>query len=193
MKWSIDEGKTWYDFSPTKKERAPINLFVNAGVGRDLIHQSDWEALKDVLETGYDPPFPMILISRAHELADQGLWRHAFIEGVTALELAIQTFYRERARSDKVFQESLKSFWELPLRTQLLTIVLAAQNFGDPSSEDIRSALRAIEIRNNLVHEGFDKDESDEKCLRALLRVAGALNSGPGLRLPPMPSGNSLS
>ena len=192
MRWSIDKGATWSDFSPTKRERAPITIVADAGVGRDLIRESDWRGLESTSVAGFEPSLPAVLISRAHELADMGLWRHAFVEGVTALELAIQTFYRDRARTDKVLQESFQSFWELPLRTQLLTVALAAQNEVKMAIEDLRAALRAIDIRNAIVHEGSDKNESDEKVLRALLRVAGGLMPGPRLKLPPMPSGNAL-
>jgi len=192
MKWSLDNGVTWSDFVPNKKTRAPLKIMLHGAVGKDLIHQSDWESLRSIVNSGYDPPFTATLISSAHELADQGRWQHAFISGVTALEVAIQAFYRERVAHQKAIQDSLQPFWKMPLPARLTAVSLVLQASAGISAQDIQASLQAIEIRDEIVHEGLDPKERDEGILRALLRVASALLPGPRLRFPPMHSGNAL-
>ncbi|MBI5476340.1 MAG: hypothetical protein HY964_06355 [Ignavibacteriales bacterium] len=193
MKWSNDDGASWSDFIPNEEKISLTLRICGEQTWRELLHESDWREIQDLTQSGYEPSFAGTLITLAHELADQDKLRHAFIEGITALEVAIEEFYKQKFKNDETLRDALKSYWELPLRTRLASVTLAATSSGSViSSDDVLGALRAIEIRNRVVHEGVDPQVEDGKHLAALLRVASALLLGSHFRFPPSNIGNEI-
>lgn len=187
MEWSID-GKNWSKFLPNQP-LSIINLEIGGSSWTELIHQDDWTKLAELMQSDYDPPLAGVLVSYAHELYDQGKWRQAFIEGVSALEIAIKEFYRREDCGDKEIQDALKAFWNLPLKTQL---AIALFRCGKAQQSNITDAQKAIGIRNDVVHKGYEPTEADKDVFPALLCAINALLPDPSFRFPTNYIGNEL-
>ena len=100
------------------------------------MNKSDWESLKQI---DYKEKSSDIFLLRSHRLCEEGDIRLAFIEGITALELSIHDFIRERALK-KILMESVESFYNIPLRTQL-TVLCAA--IGTIPEQQIEMSIKA--------------------------------------------------
>jgi hypothetical protein len=62
----------------------------------------------------------------------------------------------------------------------------------DLDMPDVELAIKAIDIRNNIVHEGYNPPEDAEKYLKALLRTAAALLPNPRVKFPSDTRANKL-
>jgi hypothetical protein len=75
----------------------------------------------------------------------------------------------------------MTSFWEMPLPAQLIVVAAVV---GGISDEDLTLAMKAIGIRNDVIHDGWNPQEDQISELLGLLRVAGKLLQGPVFRVP---------
>ena len=62
-------------------------------------------------------------------------------------------------------------------------MILAATN-RNVSMTDVEDAIKAINVRNKIVHEGEPPSPSDETKVSALFRTVAAFLLGPGFRFP---------
>jgi len=124
---------------------------------------------------------------------DQGDLRYAFIEGVTALEVAIGELIHEKELDQGLLKESAKEFIRKPLHAQVIGL---ASSLEEVTSEDIRNAVRAIRTRNRIVHEGHDISgpmlKDAETSLLSLLKMTALLIPGPRFRFVSMYTSNTL-
>jgi hypothetical protein len=185
--WSLDDGAMWREFVPDN----PI-VYLEGGIlggsgrrFREYITEQDWREIETALRARYEPTSGAPLLRRAQRLIDQGELRLALVEAVVALELSLSDFMRQRQGLGKFFEEALQSFWQLPLRSQLVVVASAS---ALERAGDLGDAVEAIEARNKVVHEGWspgDKEAKDvRKWLMSLLRVAAALLPGTKVKLP---------
>ena len=154
------------------------------------ITEEDWRALGDTLRQGYEPSPAAITLARAHQYSDQGDLRHALIEGVSALELALYEFERSRSQSSNVILDSAAAFFQMPLQTQITMVALSV---GKASTQDIEHTIKAIKMRNDVIHEGWGPTENAKDELAGLLRTVSVLLPGPRFRFPHLHSGNTLA
>jgi hypothetical protein len=190
MKWSLDEGGTWTDFIADKEPGPPIVIVMQRGKSfREFISREDWGEIARVIREGYKPSIAASILARAHQLHDEGNLKYAFIEGVSALELALGDFVRSNLQTDARLSEDIKSFWNLPLRSQLIAIAIGRKEIP---LEKLKDSLEAIEIRNKVIHEGLNPLENASTKLSRLLEVTAGLLSGPRVRFPEGNSGNAL-
>ena len=190
MKWSTDDGKTWFAFQPDEKQSGPIVVTTRDDHSDFLVTKLEWNRLQEIMASNYQPSLAATILARTHEYLAQEQLRSAFIEGVSGLELALNEFIKEKLRDSSTLMNSMSRFWQLPLKTQLVSVGSA---LGSISSEDLESTLSAIETRNNIVHEGYEPSENQKKQLLSLLKTVSMLLRGPGLKFPPAYSGNRLS
>lgn len=186
MKWSLDDGKTWNPFLPD----APVVTLmatVRQNFG-EYLTEEDWQELEGVVREGYEPTLAALLLGRAHQLSDQGNLRYGFVEGVSALEAALDEFVRQRLRGADSLLESMQAFWTLPLPAQLTTVGTTLRI----SLQDIEDTIKAIDIRNKVIHEGFNPPGDTKIKLSRLLKTAAALLSGPRFKFPFANSGNAI-
>jgi hypothetical protein len=116
--------------------------------------------------------------------------RLAFIEGCSAAEVAIDEYIKSNLRNtNNKAKASVAAFKKLNFPAKLLVTVGSLRGVT-PSDLDL--AVMAIDVRNKIVHEADDPKPSDEVALRALMRVASKLLSGPPIRFPSLPHCNSL-
>lgn len=188
LKWSLDEGKTWRSFLPNKS----IVIFRSTVRMDKCFHaylsKEDWQELAKVVRQGYEPSLAAFVLARTHQFLDQGNLKYAFIEGVSALELVLNEFIRHKLEGTDFLLNSMKAFWDLPLRAQVTTV---ATTLGKISSQDIEHTIKAIDIRNKVIHEGWDPPDDTKVELSGLLNTAAALLSGPRFRFPTANPGNA--
>lgn len=187
--WSLDNGKTWQPFVPNDPVGS-VHITIELSKKRfmDYISKEDWQCLTSYYEKGYSPPPSANILLRTHELLDQGNLRQAFIEGITALEVALSEFMRDRLNGRDALQKSLGNFFDLRLQSQLTSVAVAlALDLGD-----IESAIEAITIRNKIVHEGYDPPSSFKDKLQGLMNVTARLISGPNIKFPTINPGNAI-
>jgi hypothetical protein len=148
----------------------------------NFLNKSDWADVASLMQKTYKPSLALVILGRAYQLWDQGNLKFAIVEGVTAVEVAISERLREKGNP---LEKSLQNFWGLPLHAQLSTMAVVL----DLVMPDVELAIKAIDIRNNIVHEGYNPPEDAEKYLKALLTTAAAfrqqgLSSHPRWRRP---------
>jgi hypothetical protein len=129
----------------------------------------------------YKPTLSALTLISALEMMETGLATQSIIEGVTALELAISELVRTKLAGRTALVKGSESFWTLSLPTRL---IIASTLLGRFRAEEVEGALRAIRLRNDIVHEGRQVTEEDDSVLRALLVVAAKLIHGTRFRLP---------
>ena len=184
--WSID-GKKWENFrpdDPSHHSKGTLGTDFS-----DYPSKNDWQELKEAAESDYEPALGALALARAHQLKDQGNVRHAVVEGVTALEIALSEFLRARFEERKDLLDSAQAFYELPLKTQLL--ILAASN-SKVSMTDVEETIKIVDVRHKIVHEGKSPSPSDETKVSALFRTVAAFLSGPGFRFPRLITGENM-
>jgi hypothetical protein len=176
LRWTED-GKTWKDFRPGEWK-----VVMGRPQFRGGLTQEDWRGLAEVDRSKYAPSLAAHLIARTRRLLDQWNLRHAFVEAVSALEIALYEFVRGRVTSlDRELLGKMTSFWEMPLPAQLIVVAAVV---GGISDEDLTLAMKAIGIRNDVIHDGWNPQEDQISELLGLLRVAGKLLQGPVFRVP---------
>jgi hypothetical protein len=152
--------------------------------------KTDWKELPSVIQEGYQPSLGARLLARAHALMKQGDLRHALIDGVSACEVALNDFIRQKRHNVESIQKKTDAFLNMPLRGKIgIQLATIATTLGLPSM-DIEYALRAIDARNAVVHDAKDPSEEVKNHLLGLLRTTAALLPGPRFRFPSAVTGN---
>lgn len=186
MKWRITGEKTWKPFEPEKK-RIMLEGHL-PGDFSEYLTKDDWQELVNTYQKGYDPSTAAFILSRAHQSFDQGYFRQAFVEGATALEIALHEFIRNNLQASELLNTSIKSFWIMPIRSQLTTVFTILCN---TTTKQIEDAVKACEIRNDIIHEGKNPPVGSEDKLIALLRLVALIISGPKFKFPKKNHGNA--
>jgi hypothetical protein len=184
--WSTD-GEQWQRFWPDEPKYEPFFLTVAAEPYDELLTESDWEDMHRLLQEEFEPELAASLLVRAHELADSGRQRHALIEAVSALEVAIEAQIRSNIGKNADLKKSIQSFWELPLPARL---VVVGSTLAD--QKELEMALAAIKRRNAIVHDGLESGGEDGDHIRAILDVVRRLIPGQRIKLGSPNFGNEL-
>lgn len=188
LRWSSDEGKTWSDFVPDKKQRA-VDVYLDAtGDFLSYLTENDWKSLPELLKNKDGFSLAEITLNRTHQYLDQGDLRHAIIEGATAVELAIPEFFRLRLGNNERLQKEMGGFWNSSASTQLIAIGSAI----GISQKNIENTIDVIKLRHKIVHEGLTPDKNDERKVRTLLRTVAFLFGEPKFRFPKSNHGNAI-
>ena len=100
LKWSLDEGVSWSKFRPTESRTM---LDVRMSDFSDYLTETDWRDLQsldyDEMKSGVGAE----LLTQANRFRDRGMLKYAFIEAVSALEVAVQEVARRTiARTDEI-------------------------------------------------------------------------------------------
>jgi hypothetical protein len=143
------------------------------------------------LAENYDPSLAMTLLRRARIYPEQREVRSSFIEGISSLELSIEEFLRHNTNIiqlgkslDQSVIDSMEDFLQKGLRSQVVAIGISS---GIVPMSDIESTIKAIDIRNKVVRDGFmPLLESSKAILMRLFRTISYLlsNSIPTIKFP---------
>jgi hypothetical protein len=185
MKWSLDE-KLWKDFVPSAIVTSSVDIryrinpeyFLNR-----LLLDDDLKTIEKFIGDGHRPTLAANLLARAHEYQDKGHLRHSFIEGYTALELAIKEFTKSKIADNKHLGGSMSEFLNTKLKSQIVAI---GTTIGTVSFPDLENTIKAIKIRNEIVHDGKEAPPGNESevILQGLFRTISALTFGPNFKFP---------
>jgi hypothetical protein len=189
MSWSDDGGANWHPFKPDKSVRS--YEAIESTKFNEYLTQADWFDLKTAVEKGDDSSLATELVTNSHRLLSEAELRHAVVEAVSALEVAISDAVRAPIKGSGRLTESTASFLkDTPLKTRL---VVAASFLGGAPAATIEDALAGIELRNRVVHEGFVPGQQNIKQIRAVLEVAAMLVPGPRIKFPVLCGSNSVA
>jgi hypothetical protein len=185
--WSLDGNQPLKRFMP---ENPVFTIDVGImGGPMDYLREADWRSLQDLVQNRFSPSPAAETLGRAHGFVDSDEWRYALVEGVTALELAIGEYARSRIATAPSAMNKLGPFWTLNLPAR---VIAAAAFSGVVPERDLDSTLKAIDHRNEVVHEGKPFRESVKSDLPALLRTAAAFIQGPKFRFARYTTSNFL-
>jgi hypothetical protein len=185
LHWSNDNGTTWNRFKPNESS---VMMTVGARTFEECITLSDWEDIKKTFSPTKAPSLAATILSSALEFMDRELYRQAFIEGITALEIAISEFISKKATNNMI-SESIKSFFQLPLRAQVSTLAISCNLIA---TQKIDETILSIEVRNEIVHEGKNPSEQNIKLLPALFQMVAAFLEEGTYKFPSINGGNVL-
>jgi len=176
LKWFDEKNDQWMDFYPGEKRITVYSkLHKIDEFERVLLTKEDWESIKQINYLD-NFPLPSLILAKTHELRETGYIRQAFIEGVSALEVAIEQYLKKQKEKYTVLNDNidniLKSFDGLPLKTKT-TILCMIQNLVDQIT--LKKCLKAIEIRNQIVHDGKIINDDKDGILEELFYVVASI------------------
>ena len=189
LQWSLDEGATWDKFIPDEPKNEPITLVLSPDQFSGLMTEGDWSEFRDAFVGGFDPSLAGGVLSRSHELLDQGAVKYALIEAVTALELAMSEFTRIKLPSEERLRPWVDRISDLPLPAKAVWILSL---LGEIGSEELETAVEAVVLRNKVVHEGGQPPDGSADKIQNLQQTISRLLAGPAFRFPPMTSKNKI-
>lgn len=181
MKYTLDNGVTWNQFLPDEKRlefQVTSNIITDYS---DFILQDDWILIKDLFESDFKHSDTSIFLSKANETLNNGDLKKAFIEAVTALEAAIEYVVKGNSEITQSILRSIQSFHNLPLPSKFSLFCLFSNKF---EANDIENSLKAIKIRNDIVHEGYKPKEVDEVYLKSLFKSISKIINEPVCKFP---------
>jgi hypothetical protein len=194
LQWSIDAGVTWSPFVPKPKDQYVAMTCTSPSVARlrQYLTEEDWYDLARIMREGNELSLASTVLAQTHRLMDQERWKEALIEGNTALELAIDESIRNRLGNDKTLLNQLTArFNDLPLRIKIISI----GTFIDQIPlTDINHTIKAIDMRNKVVHEGWEPTTSNDVrvALSGLIRLVMLLLPDLVSKFPSAKLGNQI-
>lgn len=108
MQWRTTGEKTWKPFEPEEKR-----VMFKSHFPRDFSEYltiDDWQELAKAHQEGYEPSASAYILGRAQHSLDEGNLRQAFIEGTTALEIALHEFIRNNQQASGRFLSLCRRF-----------------------------------------------------------------------------------
>jgi hypothetical protein len=187
LKWSLDGGEHWAPFCPDKPVVQLRGRMRRTYPG--YLTEEDWQELAQTAQQEYEPSTAAYILARTHQLLDQDNLKHALIEGVSALELALSEFIRRKLHDSDLLVESIKAFWNSPLHSRVVSL---APILDTLSLQDIEHTVKAIKMRNEVVHEGWSPTDDAKVELSGLLHTVAALLTGPRFKFPSAKPGNAI-
>lgn len=191
-KFSTDHGKTWKDFIPDKFKKEIRNVFTVQTDFSSYLSRECWKKLDYIDLSEFESTLAIKLLQTAHKLKDEGNYKQAIIEGSTSLEVAISDLFKNKLSLSQKLKNEMGSFWQLPIRTQLIVISSLIEGL---SVKSIENAIDIVKIRNKIVHDGFSPkiDFNKEKMLDGFFRVISKIISDKPIKFPSASiSGNFL-
>jgi len=188
LKWSLDGGQNWFDFIPEKG----IAMSLTLTLGRDYLEyltQTDWKELEELAKK-YSPSLAATILSRSHQLLDQGDIRYALIEAVTAFELSITDYLRNKLSGYTELDSFINRFNDITTNPDRIKIFSAFLS-NEISLNTLEECLKAIDWRNKIIHEGKMLPDNFEFTIITLQKTIGKLLSGPRQRFPSASKSNA--
>lgn len=178
-------GELWLLFAPRSANREPITIVLDTS---RHINKDTWSELRAFVEERKRPPRYKELFTGAEEIKSLGHNRGALLEGIAALESALQRFIQS-PHAENLYGHKLKNRMEgasLAKQVQhmgfsgsiafLLPVIIDEALLPTAIVEGCRTA---IEVRNNVVHNGQRdvKPEVLKKCLSSIRGYCAALET----------------
>lgn len=167
----------------------------------DFLTEKVWKEIQSYFHD-YKATLSGELISQSRKLVDNKQLRHAFIEGVCALELALNEFVTDRTakinlrqnkivknKNDDLKKSSIGRLRDMPLPSQ---VIIVAAMLESTDSESVQATIDVIELRNKIVHEGFTPDIKTVTLLEGMFRLISTMLPKPQFLFPKLTGHNRL-
>jgi len=194
LKWSLDEGVHWSDFIPERNLAQSIKLQLTSGQDYlQYLTEEDWHITIRSIHK-HKPSLAEFLLSKSHELLDQGEIKYALVDAVTALEVAITEYLKKKLNGFSGLNSLLSKFSQQNISNKDKITIFAA--FTESISvKDLEDCIKAIGWRNDVIHEGRELPEDIDNVAtitRKLQSVIGKIIAPPTVRFPTINSGNAI-
>lgn len=192
LHWRERESEEWRKFQPTDLKLMLSSTMIMPGRAyAEYLTQEDWRQIQSSFKPTAGLPLALRVIGRAHQLHDSGHVNESFIQAVTGLELSIEHFLNTRGVGlPKDAVTYANQLLTLPLRVQLSILATATSQIPQTTLD---SALKAIELRNDIVHEGKTGEDKGRRMFLAIAECARVFLGLSDLKTPVLNSGNSVS
>lgn len=180
MRWSVDETGEWRDFVPQSPEATSSREVSAPPDYGNYLGAVDWNELQEVVRQDFVPSLAATTLVRTHRLIEEHVLKQALVEGVTALEIAINEYVQTRLHSNRFLADRLPFFWNLSLTDRLVALATTL----NVSLPDVEGTLKCVEMRNQMVHGDSEPPMSAWTELQCLLKTVGSLLPGPRFRFP---------
>lgn len=187
MEFSLDDGNNWTRFDPEN-----VSIEITSIVGGDFekyFTENDWNQLSNDVKKHNEFSLATIILMEANKFLDQDNLKLAFVDGVSALDLALTEFFRKKYSSDDEISKQVNTFLELSLPTKVVGITSLLDNMAQAEIERI---LSAIKVRNKVAHKNHDPVDDEIPSLRTLLRFTAKLLDNPDFRFLTPNIGNAI-
>jgi hypothetical protein len=190
--WSED-GEQWDRFAPTELQ---ATIYASKLPGRgyeEYLTKADWERLSNSFDPDESPSLAMVILGRAHEFCDSGELRQSFVEGVTSLEVAISEYVSKNLALKPQMLTSASNILNDSKTGVQEKFTWVAAISGLIPEEAFAKTVEAIRIRNEIIHRGFQPNDTSEKTLRVLLETVKVLLRLDEYKFPVLTNSNMLS
>jgi hypothetical protein len=179
LKWSLD-GEDWKPFEPGEKIIGTLRAVkLDQKKYMQLLTREDW---KNISEVTYGEEYPVALDTFMEfvEFLDKGLLNQAIINGITSLEVAINSFIRSGLQGSS--REAFGDVKKEGLKQKIIILGAGLQL----SPTDIEGILQVYDWRNDLVHEGLppEIDVFQKKAKLEIVKKIIALLLGNKFKFP---------
>lgn len=183
--WWNEKTQDWRRFLPTNSG-STITFQRPPGRGyAEYLTEDDWRRLQRSRCLA-NVSTEVQLLGSATRALDQGEYRHAFIEVISALELAVAGRLNS---SGELAKRAIQGFLDRETQSAQVAVVLLAIQ---ADSAEIEEALKAIKVRNRVAHEGYAPSPSEATALRSVMKTIQRLTELEEIKNPAMTSGNVL-
>lgn len=185
LRWWHEERQNWYWFLPT---RCGFSLTIQTPSESDFgqyLTEADWRRLQRT-RCLLDVSTELQLLANAGKSLDSGDYRQAFVEVCSALELTIS---RRLASRNKEIRSAIDSFLNRETRSAHAAVVMLMIG---ASEQEIEITLKAVDIRNHVVHEGHYPGESDARILREVMQTVRKIGNLDELKSPSLDLGSNM-
>jgi hypothetical protein len=170
LRWQPDGEGNWQTVEVGERRLMLAGSTPGKGHYAKFLTRDDWEELK-CLAKDYDPTQATVQIGVTHEALDRGDLKLALIDAATACELVIYECLQLKPALPAF--AGLEAFLNLPLKTQLSTLVVA--RCPGAVADHLQAALNALKMRNDVVHDGWTPDDSASGAVAGLLHLLSCL------------------
>jgi len=192
--WSLDDGKNWHRFIPNDPSPIALKIELSDEKFKQFITNDDWDLIKNLVESNFEPTLAAECLIRSREFLIADNIRSSIIEGVTALEIAVEEFIRNRIKSSGY----PNGFFDINIIRDIRTKVknIAAIQ-GNISIDIIEKVMKIIEMRHRVVHDGWNPPKQSFSSIRiqllGLYKFIIFLLGSPYLKFPFANPGNAIN
>jgi hypothetical protein len=186
LRWWHDQNQAWYWFLPTKSGQTLILQGLPGRGFEEFLTEADWRRLQRS-RCAADVSTEVQLIGNATASMSAQDYRQAFVEVITALEIAVS---RRFASQNQVIQPVLQRFFDREPQRAQCALVMLALNLEE---REIESALTAIKIRNQTVHEGYQPTPQEAELVRSVMHTIRKVSGIDEIKSPALIGSNRLS
>jgi hypothetical protein len=137
--WSLDGGKTW---KPFRSGATHLSVGTRRKVTdfREYLSSEDWREIAKLVQQGWQASPAVSRLVEAVRLFDRGYVKHAIIDAVTALEMAISESFLQRLGTPSEFTAAVGG---LPFYLRVAIAISPGASRRQADADSIKHAVRS--------------------------------------------------